>query len=697
MGANTERSDGRLLALSETMRAFAEATVDLQRLARIVAERAALLIGDGCALLLLSEDQRELTIAGIHFRAPGESAAAQSCFGGVTLGLDRSFLAMEVVRSRRPIMRAQIDLEALQRECSPEGFTLVRGLGIRSLLSVPLESGDRLLGILALMRTGAGSAGYTEDDQALARNLGEHVALALSNSMLLQKLQAELRERVRAQEQTNRFISLIQSSDEFISMASLDGEILFINEGGRHMLGLDPDQDSRTLRLRDFHTDDGLRRAENLRTNGRFRGQGQLRHMRTGELIDTQVSSFLMRDASGKPLGFATVQHDMRETKRLEAQLKQAQKMEAIGTLAGGIAHDFNNILGAIMGNVELARTALEPGHPVLEELSEIAQAGRRATGLIKQILAFSRRRESTKRVVRLADVIEEVTGMLRSTISANVELELVISTRDGTPNILADATQIHQILVNLCTNAWQALEGKPGRIEIVLDSVVVDVPSAAGGAAPGRYVRLVVSDDGTGMNDTTLERIFDPFFTTKEPGVGTGLGLSVVHGIVKDHSGFISVSSTPGAGATFAILFPEYAGETEAAEPRTRDLHRGSGEHVLFLDDEEALVRLTKRLLERLGYRVTGFSDAEQALASVRDDPARFDLAITDLNMPGLSGVEVAELLRMIRPDLPVILTSGNISDNLRESAALAGVGHVLHKPSTAEELAEVVHRCLS
>jgi len=331
----------------------------------------------------------------------------------------------------------------------------------------------------------------------------------------------------------------------------------------------------------------------------------------------------------------------------------------------------------------------------VLSQLALIHEAGCRARDLVKQILAFSRRRESAKRVVQLGDVIQEVTGLLRSTISANVDL--VIALRDGTPNILADATQIHQILLNLCTNAWQALEGKPGRIEVRLESVVVDATATSGGAAPGRYARLVVADDGKGMDDATLERIFDPFFTTKEPGVGTGLGLSVVHGIVKDHNGAITVTSAPGAGATFAILFPEYAAEVEAAVPRPRPSYRGRGEHVLFLDDEEALVRLAKRLLERLGYRVTGFSNAEAALASVRDDPARFDLAITDFNMPGLSGVQVAELLRMIRPNLPVILTSGNISDDLRESATRAGVGHVLNKPSSIEELAEAVHRSLT
>ncbi len=279
MGAKTERSDGRLLALSETMRAFAEATVDFQRLVRIVAERVA--YPDRRRLRAAPAVRRPAAAGrrrGFIFAMPGETAAAQSRFGGVTLRLEQSVLAMEVVRSRRPVLRAHIDLEALQRECSPEGFDLVSGLGIRSLLSVPLESGDRLLGILSLMRTRAGGPAYTEDDQAMARNLGEHAALALSNAMLLQKLQAELRERVRAQEEANRFISLIQNSDEFISMASLDGEILFINDGGRRMLGLEPDRDVKTLRLRDYHTDDGLERIENLRTQGRFRGQGQLRH-----------------------------------------------------------------------------------------------------------------------------------------------------------------------------------------------------------------------------------------------------------------------------------------------------------------------------------------------------------------------------------------------------------------------------------
>jgi PAS domain S-box-containing protein len=696
MVASTERSDGRLRALFETMRAFAAATADYPRLLDVVCERMAQLIGDGCSLALLSDDQKSLSVASIYFRAPASTAAARKVLGGRILRLDRSPLGARVVKTRRGLLLPRIDLAQLAADFSPDTVDLIGTLGIRSLLSVPLELPDRVLGVLSLMRTGEDTVPYNEDDEAVVLNLAEHAALAISNAQLLQSQQRELEERLRAQQEASRFVALIQHSDELIAMADVDGRVLFVNEGGRRMVGLDAHEDVSQLRLKDFHAGEGLKRAEIVRQQGRWRGQGQLRHFRTGELIDTQVSSFVVRDAGGFPVGFATVQHDVRETKLLEAQLRQAQKMEAIGTLAGGIAHDFNNILGAILGNVELARMALGPTHPILDELQEIAQAGRRATGLIKQILAFSRRRETTRRVVSLAEVIQEVTGLLRCTISANVEL--VISVGGETPNILADATQIHQILLNLCTNAWQALEGAPGRIEVGLGGIDIDRPrSGAGAVAIGRYARLVVADNGKGMEPGIIERIFDPFFTTKAPGIGTGLGLSVVHGIVKDHGGSIAVTSAPGRGATFEVLFPEYAAEAEAPEDEARELPRGRGQHLLFLDDEEPLVRLAKRLLERLGYRVSGFIRADEALDAMRDAPQAFDLAITDFNMPGLSGLQVAKLVGMIRPELPVILASGNISDDLRDSAARAGIRCVLQKPCTADDLATTLHRVLN
>jgi PAS domain S-box-containing protein len=697
LAAGTERSDGRLRALFEAMRAFAAATADYPRLLDVVCEQMAKLIGDGCSLVLLSDDQKSLSVASVHFRDPAATAMARRVMAGRTVHLDRSLVGTRVIKTRRGLLLPHIDLATLgAADLSSETVDMIGAMGVRSLLSVPLELPDRVLGVLSLMRTGEDVVPYNDEDEAVALNLAEHAALAISNAQLLQSQQRELEERLRAQQDASRFVALIQHSDELIAMSDVDGRVLFVNEGGRRMVGLSSHEDVSQLRLKDFHAGDGLKRAEIVRQQGRWRGQGQLRHFRTGELIDTQVSSFVVRDAGGFPVGFATVQHDVRETKLLEAQLRQAQKMEAIGTLAGGIAHDFNNILGAILGNVELARMALGPSHPILDELQEIAQAGRRATGLIKQILAFSRRRETTRRVVSLAEVIQEVTGLLRCTISANVEL--VIAVEAETPNILADATQIHQILLNLCTNAWQALEGAPGRIEVGLGGIDIDRPRPGAGAVPvGRYARLVVADNGKGMEPGIIERIFDPFFTTKAPGIGTGLGLSVVHGIVKDHGGTIAVSSTPGRGATFEVLFPEFAAEAETPEDEARELPRGRGQHLLFLDDEEPLVRLAKRLLERLGYRVSGFIRADEALDAMRDKPQDFDLAITDFNMPGLSGLQVAKLVGTIRPELPVILASGNISDDLRDSAARAGIRCVLQKPCTADDLATTLYRVLN
>jgi PAS domain S-box-containing protein len=684
--------DRRLHALSETMRAFAEATTDPDRLPGVVAERLATLIGDGCLVSLLSDDGIELRPAAIHFREAGVEEAARRIVAAGSIRADGNTMGARVVRTREVVLLPRVDLEQLAGDVAPAYAPELANLGLSSLLALPLEVHGRVLGLLALMRVGRQDRPFSENDEAVARNLAEHAALALSNARLLGSLQRELQERRRAEEQAERFVSLIHASGEFIAMAGLDGRILFVNDFGRRMLGLEPDQDLGALRLTDFHTDDGMKRAPIIREKGRWQGPGQLRHFKTGELIDTQVSSFLVRDADGQPVGYATVQHDMRETKELEAQLRQAQKMEAIGTLAGGIAHDFNNILGAILGNVELARMELPPEHAARESLDEIGGAGRRAMTLVRQILAFGRRQAAEKRVIRLAHVVTEATALLRSTLPSGIELRATLG--DDAPNVLADPTQIHQVLVNLCTNAWHALNERAGCIEIALAGVALEAP--LGGVAPaGRYARLRVIDDGQGMDAALLERIFDPFFTTKAPGEGTGLGLSVVHGIVKDHGGTIRVESSVGRGTTFEVLLPAVEAEAAPGAETTRPRFLGGrGQRLLYIDDEESLVKLTERLLTRLGYRIDGFTRADEALEALRRDPAAFDVVLTDYNMPGLTGLQVARLVASIRADLPVILTSGYISDELREGAAQAGVKHVIYKPNTIEEMCEAIDR---
>jgi two-component system, cell cycle sensor histidine kinase and response regulator CckA len=399
---------------------------------------------------------------------------------------------------------------------------------------------------------------------------------------------------------------------------------------------------------------------------------------------------------------FTIVHRDVTERVRgeearvhLEAQLRLAQKMEALGTLAGGIAHDFNNILGAIIGNTELARQDVDPSHPAVESLNEIRKASLRAKDLVQRILAFSSEQLQPRSVISLRPVVEESVMLLRATLPAGVGI--ITGFDADTPTVLADPTLIHQVLMNLCTNAWHALEGHAGRIDIRLDGVALDA-EASGAAAtlrPGHFARLSVTDTGTGMDAGTVERIFDPFFTTKPVDQGTGLGLSVVHGIMKAHDGAIVVTSQLGSGTTFHLYFPAAEAPEPTAAPgraAVKPPPAAGGQHVLYLDDEESLVLLVTRTLERLGYQVSGYTQAAAALAAVRTDPTQFDLVVTDLNMPGTSGLEVAREVARLRPDLPVVLASGYITEELRRQVAETGVRQVIYKPNTVEELCAVV-----
>lgn len=385
-----------------------------------------------------------------------------------------------------------------------------------------------------------------------------------------------------------------------------------------------------------------------------------------------------------------------------EAQLRQAHKLEAIGQLASGIAHDFNNILATILGNADLARADLGAGHPALRNVDAIAQAGRRAKHLVQQILTFSRQQPPTRSVLALATIVEEAVSMLRATIPAGVELVADIAA--GTPHVFADATELHQVLFNLCTNAWHALEEQSGRIDIVVRAVTLDAPAAARltGVRPGPFACLSVSDTGVGMDADTLHRIFEPFFTTKAVGRGTGLGLSVVHGIVKAHDGAVAVESRPGAGTKFDLYFPAVDSPAAGAAASTNSMAgdglqpRGEGKCILFLDDEEALVELAEQILGRLGYRVVGVTSPAQALQVFRADPAQFDVVVTDLNMPALSGLEVAARMLAIRPDIRVGLTSGHVTEEIRANAERVGIRQIIYKPSTATEFGNAIHRLI-
>jgi PAS domain S-box-containing protein len=388
--------------------------------------------------------------------------------------------------------------------------------------------------------------------------------------------------------------------------------------------------------------------------------------------------------------------HAERTREQLEIRLRQSQKMEAIGTLAGGIAHDFNNILGAVMLNIELARGEVPDGHPAQEYLTALRASSLRARDLVRQILAFSRQQAQQRHVLRLERVVQEALKLVRAALPSTIEINLRLSS-DG-PSILADSTQIHQILANLSANAAHAMRERGGHLDLRQRTLQVDATLAATSPdlQPGRYVELTVADTGSGMSPETLERIFDPFFTTKGPGEGTGLGLAVVHGIMKEHDGAILVDSTPGQGTTFRLYFPAVELPETTPDETPEIIPRGQGERLLILDDEEALLRVNQRTLERLGYHVTAHTIPSVALAAFRDNPEQFDLVITDLAMPGMTGMDFSRELLRLRPGCPVVLTTGYTSSLDPQNIKSLGLAGLLFKPATAAVIGETVHHAL-
>ena len=425
-----------------------------------------------------------------------------------------------------------------------------------------------------------------------------------------------------------------------------------------------------------------------------------------GKLHTVSVSGEPVFDRDGRFTGYRGVGRDITEQRRsqalreeLEAQLREAQKMEAIGVLAGGIAHDFNNVLAGILGNAELAQQDLPPGHPAAISLEQISKAGLRGRGLVQQILAFARRQPREVVSCELRPLVQECIALLRSTLPAGVMLEASLGHEPLF--VMADATQVEQVLMNLCTNAWHSLGGKPGRVAVALAGVELDAAGArqlGGGLTPGAFARLTVADSGRGMDAETRARIFEPFFTTKPVGEGTGLGLAVAHGIIAAHGGVIRVQTAPGQGSSFEIYLPRSAdtGPEQRAVPLAL-AHRGHGERVLYVDDDDVMVVMVERLLERLGYRVTCVHDPARAVELVRAAPAAYDAVVTDLNMPELSGLDVARAVQAIRVDLPVIISSGNLPDQLQNEARQAGVRALVHKQYTLEELGAVIHWVLA
>ena len=414
-----------------------------------------------------------------------------------------------------------------------------------------------------------------------------------------------------------------------------------------------------------------------------------------GDMASWEMQCYPMQNGTGKIVSTMVIITDITAKLKLEKQLQQAQKLEAIGTLAGGIAHDFNNILGVIVGYSELARMNFASGVDASEEITQVLKASARAEELVQQILTFSRKTEIHLQPMQPHLVINEALKMLRASIPSSIDINMDIDKNCG--SIESDPTNIHQIIVNLCTNAFQAMENEKGSLTVTLKRQKNQAKQIADKTIPqGSFVVLTVSDTGWGMDKETVQRIFDPFFTTKDVDKGTGLGLAVIHGIVQDSKGFIEVESTPGQGSTFRVYFPVLKKDIPPPKKLIEtDVPTGT-ERILLVDDEPLLVKLEQKQLEMAGFQVTGISDSTDALREFQSDPNKFDLIITDQTMPGLRGSELARAILKIRPAIPIILCTGFSSVISKEEALAAGIKKFVVKPTKRHELVTAVRTVL-
>jgi signal transduction histidine kinase/CheY-like chemotaxis protein len=577
--------------------------------------------------------------------------------------------------------------------------------GGKDVQSIPVRSGDELGALARHMEIlSMGVRANRRMEAAWRHELEAEVerrtrALQAANASLTEEIAERNRAEARLRRSEDRYRLLFDTIlHGFLLVEVRDGEasdapayrILEANPAFRAMRGR-ADEEWAGRSLEDAFPD--MNAAWRERLAGVANSGESIRFESHVSSLDRHLDIVAFRPRKNR---IALLFSDLTPGKRLEARLRQAQKMESIGTLAGGIAHDFNNILFPIIGYAEMAREEMADRPGPRAYIDEIVRASERARNLVSQILTFGRQTEEEVRPLRIQSILKEALHLLRASIPASIEIRRHIDARCGA--VMGDPSQIHQIAMNLCTNAYHAMQPDGGLLGIRLEETNIGAadPDAPPDLAPGRYARLIVSDTGTGIPPGDLERIFEPYFTTKEQGKGTGLGLAVVHGIVKRNGGTVAVRSELGRGTAFHVYFPLISEGNETTTPEDQPPPPGS-ERILVVDDEAPITGMLEQMLTRLGYAVTVRTASPEALELFREDPNRFDLVLTDMTMPGMSGIQLARALLEIRPDLPILLCTGFSEIVSEQEARAAGIRAYLMKPVVRSQLARAIRAALA
>ena len=493
------------------------------------------------------------------------------------------------------------------------------------------------------------------------------------------------------------FKDFVVASNEAIAVSELGGRFIYVNPAHEKLFGRSLEV-ARSLSYWDYYSEKSVEKYHQKILPAVKRGEtweGLIEALDSkGHHFSLWQRTYATYDEKRKIQYYFTLQHKFKE-RDAEKNLRKTQQAQAIGTLAGGIAHEFNNILWIIMANTELAAGNLPEGNTVHKNLQRVEKACSRGADLVQQILSFSRQGEHRPKPLDIMPVVKESLKLLRSSIPTTIEIRQNIPTQSAT--IMTDPSQMHQALINLCTNAVDAIEGKPGVLEISMIDVELNQDDMAlhHDMAPGEYIRLSVKDTGMGMEPEVMERIFEPFFTTKDVGKGRGMGLAVIHGMVKNHKGFIEVHSEPGKGSTFHLFFPKIEKETKSGSGPFTPSVEGK-KRILFVDDDTEIANTGKEMLEGYGYQVESKTCSEEALKTFRDRPDRFDLVITDMIMPKMTGEALAEEFVRIRPGIPIILCTGYDEEIYKERARKIGIKAVMMKPVTGRGLVNAIKKAL-